>query len=214
MQKVLIRTPGPVPFETCICSNAETIFSRACHVFGLWVSKIPRNLYFASAGKQTRKSTKGRSKCKVRKNRTVFGKDWPQQNRKHASYQMERDYVSRRVNIPCRHVTLVPNILWILLVIRRSKTTSQLISWKFSSRGIHIDHKWQIWMRSKEVWLNEIKNHSQSDYVIISLSIAYRCKKYPKFKLFVFYEELYKIISDWSNSLEFAVDGEQQIFQM
>ena len=39
---LLLRTPGPVPFGTCICSNVETIFTWVCHVFGLWISNIPR----------------------------------------------------------------------------------------------------------------------------------------------------------------------------
>ena len=32
--RLLLRTPGPVPFGTCICSNVETILSRTCHVYG------------------------------------------------------------------------------------------------------------------------------------------------------------------------------------
>ena len=32
--RLLLRTPGPVPFGTCICSNVETILSWACHVYG------------------------------------------------------------------------------------------------------------------------------------------------------------------------------------
>ena len=32
--RVLLRTPGPVPFGTCICSNVETILSWTCHVYG------------------------------------------------------------------------------------------------------------------------------------------------------------------------------------
>ena len=32
--RLLLRTPGPVPFGTCICSNVETIFSWTCHVHG------------------------------------------------------------------------------------------------------------------------------------------------------------------------------------
>ena len=40
--RLLLRTPGPVPFWTWICSNVETIFSWTCHVSGLWVSNIPR----------------------------------------------------------------------------------------------------------------------------------------------------------------------------
>ena len=32
--RLLLRTPGPVPFGTCICSNVETIHSRTCHVYG------------------------------------------------------------------------------------------------------------------------------------------------------------------------------------
>ena len=31
--RLLLRTPGPVPFGTCICSNAETILSWTCHVY-------------------------------------------------------------------------------------------------------------------------------------------------------------------------------------
>ena len=33
---LLLRTPGPVPFGTCICSNVETILSWTCHVHGLF----------------------------------------------------------------------------------------------------------------------------------------------------------------------------------
>ena len=32
--RLLLRTPGPVPFGTCICSNVETILSWACRVCG------------------------------------------------------------------------------------------------------------------------------------------------------------------------------------
>ena len=31
---LLLRTPGPVPFGTCICSNVETIHSWTCHDYG------------------------------------------------------------------------------------------------------------------------------------------------------------------------------------
>ena len=31
---LLLRTPGPVPFGTCIFSNVEIILSRTCHVYG------------------------------------------------------------------------------------------------------------------------------------------------------------------------------------
>ena len=32
--RLLLRTPGPVPFGTCICSNVKTILSWPCHVYG------------------------------------------------------------------------------------------------------------------------------------------------------------------------------------
>ena len=32
--RLLLRTPGPVPFGTCICSNVETNLSWTCHVYG------------------------------------------------------------------------------------------------------------------------------------------------------------------------------------
>ena len=32
--RLLLRTPGPVPFGTCICSYVETILSWTCHVYG------------------------------------------------------------------------------------------------------------------------------------------------------------------------------------
>ena len=32
--RLLLRTPGPVSFGTCICSNIETILSWTCHVYG------------------------------------------------------------------------------------------------------------------------------------------------------------------------------------
>ena len=43
--RLLLLTPGPVPFGTCICCNIETILSLTCHVF--WVSNVPRYFYFA-----------------------------------------------------------------------------------------------------------------------------------------------------------------------
>ena len=38
---LLLRTPVPVPFGTCICSNVETILSWTCHIYRLsefWTS--------------------------------------------------------------------------------------------------------------------------------------------------------------------------------
>ena len=32
--RLLLRTPGPVPFGTCICSYVETILSWTCRVYG------------------------------------------------------------------------------------------------------------------------------------------------------------------------------------
>ena len=32
--RLLLRAPGPVPFETCICYNVETILFWICHVYG------------------------------------------------------------------------------------------------------------------------------------------------------------------------------------
>ena len=32
--RLLLGTPGPVRFGTCICSNVETILSWTCHVYG------------------------------------------------------------------------------------------------------------------------------------------------------------------------------------
>ena len=32
--RLLLRTPGPVPFGTYICSNVQTILSWTCHVYG------------------------------------------------------------------------------------------------------------------------------------------------------------------------------------
>ena len=44
--RLLLWTPGPVSFGTCICSNVETIISWNCHVRTFCVSNIPR-YYFA-----------------------------------------------------------------------------------------------------------------------------------------------------------------------
>ena len=44
--RLLLRTPGPVKFGTCICSNVETNFSWAGHVFRLNISNIPQYFYF------------------------------------------------------------------------------------------------------------------------------------------------------------------------
>ena len=38
--RLLLRTPGPVPFGTCICSNVETILSWTCHVYGPFEFRI------------------------------------------------------------------------------------------------------------------------------------------------------------------------------
>ena len=49
--RLLLRTPGPVPFETCICSYVETIHCWTCHDSGLWISNIPwswRYFHFVS----------------------------------------------------------------------------------------------------------------------------------------------------------------------
>ena len=43
--RLLLRTPGPVPFGTCICSDVETNLSWTCHIYGL--RNIPRYFYFA-----------------------------------------------------------------------------------------------------------------------------------------------------------------------
>ena len=32
-QRLLLQTPGPVPYVTCICSNDNTILSWPCHVY-------------------------------------------------------------------------------------------------------------------------------------------------------------------------------------
>ena len=32
--RLLLRTPGPVPIGSCICSNVDTILSWTCHVYG------------------------------------------------------------------------------------------------------------------------------------------------------------------------------------
>ena len=37
--RLLLRTPGPVPFGTCICSDVETILSRTCHFYGPFESR-------------------------------------------------------------------------------------------------------------------------------------------------------------------------------
>ena len=34
---LILRTPGPVPFGTCICSNVEIIHSWTCHVSRLFI---------------------------------------------------------------------------------------------------------------------------------------------------------------------------------
>ena len=39
-ERLLLRTPGPVIFGTCICSNVETILSWTCHVYGPWPSVL------------------------------------------------------------------------------------------------------------------------------------------------------------------------------
>ena len=44
--RLLLRTPGPVPFGTCICSYVETILSWTCHVYDLLSFEHPSVLLF------------------------------------------------------------------------------------------------------------------------------------------------------------------------
>ena len=38
--RLLLRTPGPVPFGICICSSVETILSWTCHVYSPFMFRI------------------------------------------------------------------------------------------------------------------------------------------------------------------------------
>ena len=40
------RTPGSIPFGTCIFCSVETSLSETCRVSELWISKIPLYFYF------------------------------------------------------------------------------------------------------------------------------------------------------------------------
>ena len=42
MEHLLLRTPGPVPFGTYICSNVETIIYWTCNVYGPFVFRTSR----------------------------------------------------------------------------------------------------------------------------------------------------------------------------
>ena len=44
--RLLLWTPGPVAFWSCICSNAYTGLFWTCHVSWLWVLNIPRYFHF------------------------------------------------------------------------------------------------------------------------------------------------------------------------
>ena len=46
-ERLLFRTPGPVQFGNCICSNVDTILSWTCLVSGLRISNVPRYFHFA-----------------------------------------------------------------------------------------------------------------------------------------------------------------------
>ena len=53
--RLLLRTPGPVPFGTCISSSVETILSWTCHVYGpfefrtsLGTSSLPFNFHITN----------------------------------------------------------------------------------------------------------------------------------------------------------------------
>ena len=49
--RLLLRTPGPVPFGTCICSNVETILSWTCYVYGLFESRTSLGTSILLCGK-------------------------------------------------------------------------------------------------------------------------------------------------------------------
>ena len=48
---LFLRTTGPVPFGTCICSNVETILSWTCHVYGPLSFEHPSVLLFCFLAK-------------------------------------------------------------------------------------------------------------------------------------------------------------------
>ena len=72
--RLLLRTPGPVPFRTCICSNVETILSWTCHVYGPFEfrtslgTSILLLIPMRKAPTQSEKSQKQRDNTKTRKN--------------------------------------------------------------------------------------------------------------------------------------------------
>ena len=51
--RLLLRTPGPVPFWICICSNVETILSWTCHVYGPFEIRTSLGTSFLLAVLQT-----------------------------------------------------------------------------------------------------------------------------------------------------------------
>ena len=48
--RLVLQTPGPVPFGTYICSNVETILSWTCHVYGPFVfrTSLGISIFFTS----------------------------------------------------------------------------------------------------------------------------------------------------------------------
>ena len=81
--RLLLWTPGPVPFGTCICSNVETILTWTCHVYGPFEFRTPLGtsillvctymLAFLSSWRKWRKY-RGLFKVKSRKDTTSLRK--------------------------------------------------------------------------------------------------------------------------------------------
>ena len=70
--RLLLRTPGPVPFGTCICSNVETILSWTCHVYGpfefrtsLGTSVLLKNIWIAILTKLRKEIKEKQKKTKT-----------------------------------------------------------------------------------------------------------------------------------------------------
>ena len=62
---LLLRTSGPVPFGTCICSNVETILSWTCHIYGPFEFRTSLGTSILLQIKLRKRNT---AKCKMGRN--------------------------------------------------------------------------------------------------------------------------------------------------
>ena len=93
---LLLRTPGPVPFETCMCSYVEIILSWTCHVSELWISNIPQYFYFVFRTIQLTSESSASLYCNTRT--PCLTSHWYLSTRRQKKYYLKCSYQMTKIH--------------------------------------------------------------------------------------------------------------------